>query len=90
MIHEYNVAIVGGGIAGACFLVRLSVNLSEDSDFVGQTAILRAQRHIFDSRIGNSTLKCKLWKKQMAYRVVKAIINSPRFVPKRLRLPKLY
>jgi succinate dehydrogenase/fumarate reductase-like Fe-S protein len=99
MIYGYDVVIVDGGIAGLVNTSTVTENLhvaacpgmlKEDPEFIRPVAVLRAQRHIFDSPAIDTEERMKILEKPPGIWSCKSYYKCTQVCPKRIRLRKLY
>jgi succinate dehydrogenase/fumarate reductase-like Fe-S protein len=80
MIHEYDVVVIGGEIAGLYTVLTAAQNV-RDQEFIGPAAVLRAQHYLFDSKTTNANERLKVMQKFHAFGLVKATTYA-RFLSK--------
>jgi succinate dehydrogenase / fumarate reductase, iron-sulfur subunit len=70
----------------ACCVAACPVMLKEDPDFVGPAAVLRAHRHIFDSRVADTEERMKILEKPHGIWSCKSYYRCTQVCPKRIKV----
>lgn len=70
----------------ACCVAACPVTLKEETDFIGPAAILRAQRHIFDSRIAGAAERMKVLEKPHGIWSCKTYYRCTQVCPKQIKV----
>lgn len=70
----------------ACCVAACPVMLKEDPNFIGPAAVLRAQRHIFDSRATDTTERMQILEKPHGIWSCKSYYRCTQVCPKRIKV----
>jgi succinate dehydrogenase / fumarate reductase iron-sulfur subunit len=70
----------------ACCVAACPVLLKEDPNFIGPAAVLRAQRHIFDSRATDTTERMQILEKPHGIWSCKSYYRCTQVCPKRIKV----
>lgn len=70
----------------ACCVAACPVMLKEDPEFIGPAAALRAHRHIFDSRITDTTQRMKVLEKPHGIWSCKSYYRCTQVCPKKIKV----
>jgi len=70
----------------ACCVAACPVMLKEDQEFMGPAAVLRAQRYIFDSRMGNTADRMRILEKPHGIWSCKSYYKCTQVCPKKIKV----